>query len=123
MSSKRKLLRKKHWPLNINIHIPGRPDPLNLEVGSAMKIKNLKGLIHEKIGGGDEMPIERMQLQVEGGEILNKNTKSLDDYDVKDGSNVILEILDKANAPTPRERKPRAQKDEPKVEITYNVKG
>jgi hypothetical protein len=69
------------------------------------------------------MPVERMQLQVEGGEVLVKNNKGLDEYDVKDGSNIVVEILDKANAPTPRERKPRAPKDEPKIPITYNVRG
>ena len=87
-----------------------------------MKIKNLKTLIHEKVGSED-MPVDRMQLQVEGGEILHKNIKSLDDYEVKTGSNLVLEIVDKVNTSTPRERKPRTPKDEPKVIINYNVKG
>jgi len=54
------------------------------------------------------MPADRMQLQVEGGEILHKSIKSLDEYDVKTGSNIVLEMLDKPNTPTPRERKPRS---------------
>jgi len=107
LSNKRKYQRKKHWPLTINVHVPGRAEPLNLDVGSTMRVKNLKQLIHEKLGSED-MPVERMQLQIEGGEILSKNIKPLDEYDIKDGSNLVLEILDKANAPTPRERKPRA---------------
>jgi hypothetical protein len=108
--------------LNLLVHIPGQADPINLEVASTMKIKNLKTLIHEKVGSQD-MPVDRMQLQVEGGEILHKNIKSLDDYEVKTGSNLVLEIVDKVNTPTPRERKPRTPKDEPKVLINFNVRG
>lgn len=54
---------------------------------------------------------------------MQKNLKALDEYDVKSDSNIVLEILDKVNTPTPRERRPRAPKDEPKVAINYNVKG
>ena len=87
-----------------------------------MKVKNLKQVIFEKINSED-MPVERMQLQIEGGEILHKNMKALDEYDIKNDSNIILEIVDKVNTPTSRERKPRAPKDEPKVAINFNVKG
>lgn len=43
---------------------------------------------------------------------MQNGMKALDEYNLKDGSNIIVEILDKANAPTPRERKPRVQKEE-----------
>ena len=54
---------------------------------------------------------------------MQNGMKGLDEYDVKAGASLIVEILDKANTPTPRERKPRVQKEEPKVPVSYNVKG
>lgn len=47
LSSKKKFARKKHWPLNVNINLPGRDAVMKLEVSSSMKVKNLRKLIYD----------------------------------------------------------------------------
>lgn len=74
---------------------------------STTKVKNLKKLIFDKAENKEGLPLERMQLAVEGGNILQNGIKGLDEYNLKDGNTITIEILDKANASTPRERKPR----------------
>lgn len=96
---------------------------MKLEVSTSMKVKNLRKLIYDTAEQKEDIPVDRMQLQVEGGDILQNGMKALEEYNLKDGSNIMVEILDKANAPTPRERKPRVQKEEQKVTIGYNVRG
>ena len=61
-----------------------------------------------------------MQLQVEGGAVLAKNGSGLDEYDVRDGSQITVEMVEKVNTSTPRERKP---KEESKVTVKYSVRG
>lgn len=116
-------MRKKHWPLNINVTIPGQNDPLKLEVASTMRVKNLKRLIYDTVENKEGLPLERIQLAVDGGEVLLNGMKGLDEYNLKDGNTLTIEILDKSNVPTPRERKPREKKEEQKVPVTYNVRG
>lgn len=43
-----------------------------------------------------------MQLQVEGGSILEKNGKNLDDYNVRNGSILVAEMVEKINTTTPK---------------------
>lgn len=40
--------KKKHYPLNINIALPGVEEPLTIQMNSSLKIRNLKQSIKEK---------------------------------------------------------------------------
>jgi hypothetical protein len=42
-----------------------------------------------------DIPIERIQLQIEGGDYLKKNSTILEDAGVKDRSNLLVSISDK----------------------------
>lgn len=44
--------------------------PLNFEVISSLKVKKLKDMIYEKIGG--DIKPDRMKLSIEGGETLDR---------------------------------------------------
>lgn len=97
--------RKKHFPLTIQINVPKREEPVIVEVQSSTKVKALKIMIEDQLK--KEIPAEKMQLQVEGGEVLNKNGASLDDYNLTKDCTMNLEILDKAIPLQVRERKPK----------------
>ncbi len=49
--------RKKHWPLNINVRLPGSTDTIKIEVSSSIKVKNLKAqilkIVEKNAAGGD----------------------------------------------------------------------
>ena len=64
-----------------------------------------------------------MQLQVEGGDILNKAGAYLDECGIKDNAVLILDILDKTAVPSSGTgRAKRPQKEEPKIPILYMVR-
>jgi stress response protein YsnF len=96
-------MKKKHWPITISVLLPGIEDPLKLEVETTMKIKQLKQIIKEK--SGMEVPLDKIQLQVEGGSILKKATVSLDEAEIKEGSSINVEVIEKINTSAAKEKK------------------
>ena len=56
----RRAKRKKHFPLNLQIHISGREKPVSIETQSSIKVKNLKLMIQDEVK--QEIPAEKMQL-------------------------------------------------------------
>lgn len=60
-----------------------------------------------------------MQLRVEGGDILKKLQTSLDDFNLKDRSVIIVDIVDKQPS-TQKAKKP--VKEEPRISLSYVVK-
>ena len=114
----RRAKRKKHFPLNIQIHISGREKPVSIETHSSAKVKNLKLQIQDEIK--QEIPAEKMQLQIEGGEILNKNGASLDDYNIQKDCIMSLEVLEK---PTPLQTRERKPKEVPKQYLAFKIRG
>ena len=61
-------------------------------------MKGLKELIKEKAPVGAELASivpERLILQVEGGDVLKKNTAMLDEAGLRDRSTIIVTISDK----------------------------
>ena len=74
-------------------------------------------MIEEKVK--KEIPADKMQLQIEGGEILARNGASLDDYNVSKDCSMNLEILEKATPLVSRERKP---KEVPKQILKFKVR-
>ena len=61
-------------------------------------MKGLKELIKEKAPVGAELASivpERLILQVEGGDVLKKNTAMLDEAGLRDRSTIIVSISDK----------------------------
>lgn len=75
-------------------------------------------MIQDKIN--KEIPAEKMQLKVEGGEVLDKNGASLDDYNISKDCAMSLEILDK---PMPLQTRERKAKDVPKQYLNFVIKG
>ena len=60
-----------------------------------------------------------MQLQIEGGQKVKKSTAYLDEAGLKDGTNLILEIVDKVSSSS---SKSKPGKDERKIPIMYTVR-
>jgi hypothetical protein len=61
-------------------------------------VKALKELIKEKAPAAAELASivpERLILQVEGGDVLKKNTAMLDEAGLRDRSTIIVTISDK----------------------------
>jgi hypothetical protein len=61
-------------------------------------VKQLKELIKEKAPADGELASivpERLILQIEGGDVLKKNTAMLDEAGIKDKSTIIVTISDK----------------------------
>ena len=79
----KKYNKKKHWTHNILIEVPNQPEPLKLEVDNTLKVKRLRELIFDKIGG--DIKPDRFKLQIEGGEVLQKSQKQLGDFDINEG--------------------------------------
>jgi len=44
----KKIVRKKHWPLNFYVQLPNIADPVKIETNTGLKVKNLKDLIKNK---------------------------------------------------------------------------
>ena len=62
-----------------------------------------------------------MQLSEEGADILKKSLISLEDWQIKDGATIIVDILDKVQTTTaPRTKKPA--KEEPKEDLYYFIR-
>ena len=128
---KKQVSRKKHWPLILSVQLPkttttpaGEPATINLETNTQTKIKALKELIKERApadAGLENVPAERLILQVEGGDVLKKGTATIEEMGLKDRTSIIVTISDKPiNASqSTRERK---AKDEQKVGIIYTVR-
>lgn len=51
--------KKKHYPLNINVSLPGVEEPLTIPMNSSLKIRNLKQLIKEK--GNLDVSLDQIQ--------------------------------------------------------------
>jgi hypothetical protein len=77
-----------------------------------------------KLDSPNDRKLDHMQLSVEGGSLLDKNHKTLEEYSVKDGEFILLEIVEKikkktsAKNSTKRDRKPKE-----KVVVLYQVQG
>jgi hypothetical protein len=86
-------------------------------------VKGLKELIKEKAPAEAELASivpERLILQVEGGDILKKNTAMLDEAGLRDKSTIIVTISDKI--PSSSQSTRAKAKDEPKVPIIYTLR-
>lgn len=86
-------------------------------------MKGLKELIKEKAPVEAELASivpERLVLQVEGGDILKKNTAMLDEAGLRDKSTIIVTISDKI--PSSSQSTRTKAKDEPKVPIIYTLR-
>ncbi len=98
-------------------------DLITISTNTQFKVKQLKELIKEKAPSTadlSEIPPERLQLQIEGGDVLKKSTAMLDEVGLKDNQVLIVTISDKSGASqASRERK---AKEEPKVPIIYTLK-
>jgi hypothetical protein len=67
------------------------------------------------------LQIEQLLLQVEGGDILRRVQSTLDDYAIKDGSVITVEVVEKIpSSQSARARKPG--KEEPKVPLVYGIR-
>lgn len=60
-----------------------------------------------------------MQLRIEGGDVLRKTQTSIDDMNIKDGSIIVVDILDKIQTGS---KSKRSAKEEPKLPLQYVVK-
>lgn len=77
-----------------------------------------------KLDSPNDRKLEHMQLTVEGGSLLDKNHKTLDDYAVKDGEFLLLEIVDKIKKkPSSKNSTKRDRKPKEKVAVLYQVQG
>ena len=94
-SMKRQVSRRKHWPLNVNVQLPNVEEAIKLETNTQLKVKQLKEYIKEKAPALADVNVDRIQLQIEGGEVLKKNTAQIDDAGVKDNCTIIVTILEK----------------------------
>ena len=112
-------MKKKHWPVHIEVQFPGIEEPLKLSLQSSIRVKQLKQLIKEKANA--EHNPDQYQLQVEGGEVLKKSQITLDDCGIKDGQTIQVEILDKA-IPSSATRIKKPSKEEPKHQIIFSLK-
>jgi hypothetical protein len=77
--------------------IPGYEAAIKIETNTALKVKNLKEIIKQR--GADfglkDITADRLQLQIEGGNILKKNTAVLEDLGFKDRTHLVVTILEK----------------------------
>lgn len=85
------------------IQMPGLEEPIKVETNTLLRVKQLKQLIKEKSQLG--ISVDRIQLQVEGGEVLKKNAAYLDEAGIRDNQLLILEIVDKANVSSANKQK------------------
>lgn len=86
-------------------------------------MKGLKELIKDKAPAEAELALivpERLILQVEGGDVLKKNTAMLDEAGLRDKSTIIVTISDKI--PSSSQSTRAKAKDEPKVPIIYTLR-
>lgn len=82
-------------------------------------------MIKEKSPSLSDISVERIQLRIEGGEDLKKNSAQLDDAGVKDNCTIIVTIGEKGSgsmSATQSGRERKAAKDEPKVPIIYTLR-
>ena len=87
-------------------------------------MKGLKELIKEKAPAEAELASivpERLILQIEGGDVLKKNTAMLDEAGLRDKSTIIVTISDKIPPSSSQSTRTKA-KDEPKVPIIYTLR-
>lgn len=90
------IVKKKHWPLNFTVGLPGDPEKeLKIEANSSLKLKQLKLLVKER--GKIDVGEDRIQLRIEGGDILKKQTLDLEQLGLKDNQHIVVEILDKVD--------------------------
>lgn len=80
------------------MYLPNFDEPIKIETNTSLKVKNLKDLIKER--GADhhglkDISADRLQLQIEGGAVLKKNSALLDDAGIRDRTNLIVSILEK----------------------------
>jgi hypothetical protein len=71
---KKQVSRRKQWPLVCNILLPKTEDTLKIETHNQVKVKYLKELIKEKSPSLSDINLDRIQLHIEGGEALKKNS-------------------------------------------------
>lgn len=90
---KLKFNRKKHWSATVLVQAPDREEPLSFEVQSQTKVKRLKEMVAEQLGG--DVKADRLRLTIDGGESLDKAQRALQEYDVKEGQVLLLEYLEK----------------------------
>ena len=86
---RRNYSRKKHCPLKFSVQVPGQEAPIELELSSSTKIKNVKQIVSGQLG--NDLHVDLIQLALEGGEILKKNGNSLDNYGIKNGDILVFE--------------------------------
>lgn len=86
-------------------------------MNTGTKLKAVKQAVADKMGG--DLNIDCIQLSIEGGEALKKNTNTLESYGIKDGTILVFEQIEKPPAVL-REKKP---KDSAKLIVHYRVLG
>lgn len=121
--------RRKHFALSISIQMPDSDVTFNIATNTSVKVKQLKELILQKISFPAlvGVSVEQMQLQIQGGDYLKKNSALLDDAGVKERSHLIVSVLDKsavksAGAGSAALERRRSTKDETKVPIIYTLR-
>jgi len=88
-----------------------------VQAQSSLRLKQLKQVIKEKVES--DVNVDQMQLRIEGGEILRKTQITIDDLNLRDGSVVVVDILDKIPGAA-KSKKPA--KEEPRLPLHYVVK-
>jgi hypothetical protein len=78
----------KHNPMTVNVIVPNVEEPVKIETNSQDKVKSLKQLIKTKASLKES--IERIQLQIEGGEVLSKNAVYVEETGIKDNTTLVV---------------------------------
>lgn len=95
--AKKPAQRRKHWPIICTVTLPNSDEVLRIETNTSLKVKDLKTLIKSKSNPAelsDEITIDRIQLQIDGGPVLKKNSSLLEDAGVKNNTNLLLSIVE-----------------------------
>jgi len=112
--------------------MPNSDEQFSIDTNTSLKVKHLKDLIKEKINHPSiaDVSVDRIQLQIEGGDYLKKNSALLDDAGIRNHSNLLVSVSDKSTirggpgasgGQSGFERR-RSGKDEPKIPIIYTLR-
>lgn len=128
-SAKKNAERRKHFALSITIQMPSSDEKFNIDTNTSIKVKQLKELILKRINDPAlaDVSVDRIQLQIDGGDYLKKNSALLDEAGVRNHSHLLVSVSDKStlrgasNTQSGLERR-RSGRDEPKLPIIYTLR-
>jgi hypothetical protein len=108
--------------LRITVQLPQSDEIFVIDTNSAVKVKNLKEVIKERINHPTiaKASVDCLQLQIDGGDYLKKNSLSLEEANVKNNANLLISISAKPSREGGTQSSKK--KDEPKIQIIYKVR-